>query len=434
MTAGETAIEVDGIGKRYRLGEDLSGRRLLSALGIGAAQGDSDELWALRNVSFKAARGEAIGIIGRNGAGKSTLLKVLSRITPPTEGRAVVRGRMSSLLEVGTGFHPELTGRENIFLNGTIIGMSKAEIERKFDRIVAFSGVERFIDTPVKRYSSGMYVRLAFGIAAHLEPDILVVDEVLAVGDAAFQRKCLQTLDRMAGEHSRTVLFVSHDLRAVRAFCKRAILLDAGRVVMDGDVDEVLTAYLRSTSRVEDLSQANMRDRNNRTSGEVRFLSVEAHGADARRRWNFVAGEDVTLRVGYAILKPVEQLWFYLSLFDPVTQATLTTIKAPVRAVDPSRPHRGAIELYLPRLVLRPGEYGLYIGVGDAGRERFYDVIDRNVDLPLLTIDSPELDIFMRNGHFSLDYQLSAVTIDDQLAKCPDLPGQISQGKQEASQ
>jgi homopolymeric O-antigen transport system ATP-binding protein len=407
MTTSDNAIEVDGLGKRYRLGEDLSGRRLLSALGIGAARGKVEELWALRDVSFKVARGEAIGIIGRNGAGKSTLLKVLSRITPPTEGRAVVRGRMSSLLEVGTGFHPELTGRENIFLNGAIIGMSKREIERKFDQIVAFSGVERFIDTPVKRYSSGMYVRLAFGIAAHLEPDILVVDEVLAVGDAAFQRKSLQTLDRMAGEHHRTVLFVSHNLQAVRAFCKRAILLEAGRVAMDGGVDKVVTAYLRSTSRLEDLSQANLRDRDDRTSGEVRFIRIEACGADGRPRWNFQTGEDVSLRFGYEVLKSVSDLALYVSLLDPTTQATLTSIRAPVPLADLPAGLSGTIELVLPKLRLRPGEYGLYIFIGTAAGERFYDVIDRNVDLPMITVDSNDADLYARQGYFSLDYRIS---------------------------
>jgi lipopolysaccharide transport system ATP-binding protein len=199
----DIAIKVEGLGKRYQLGEELSARRLLSGLGVGRRKVGTHEFWALRDVSFQVARGEAVGIIGRNGAGKSTLLKILSRITSPTEGTAVIRGRLRSLLEVGTGFHPELTGRENIFLNGAIIGMSRNEIESKFDEIVEFAGIEQFLDTPVKRYSSGMYVRLAFGVASHLEPDILIVDEVLAVGDAAFQRKCLQTLDRMAGEPHR---------------------------------------------------------------------------------------------------------------------------------------------------------------------------------------------------------------------------------------
>jgi lipopolysaccharide transport system ATP-binding protein len=406
MAGADIAIVAEGIGKRYRLGEDVSGQRLLEGLPWRRSR-EAEELWALRDVSFTVARGEAVGIVGRNGAGKSTLLKLLSRITPPTTGRAVVRGRLSSLLEVGTGFHPELTGRENIFLNGAIIGMSKREIERKFDEIVAFSGIERFIDTPVKRYSSGMYVRLAFGVAAHLEPDILIVDEVLAVGDAGFQRKCLQTLDRIAGEHSRTVLFVSHNLQAVRAFCSRAILLDAGRIALDGRVDEVIPAYLRSFGRMENLSAVNRRDRANRTSGEVLFSSLEAHGADGTTRWNFEVGEDVTLRIGYEVVTPVPELALYFSLLDPISQTTVTTIKAPLPQIDVSRRHAGTVELVLPRLALRPGEYGLYSLLADFRLERVYDVIDRNVDLPILTVDSSDVDMYTRDGYFSLDFRVS---------------------------
>ncbi len=199
---------------------------------------------ALSDVSFDVKRGEVLGIVGRNGAGKSTLLKILSQITPPTTGEIDLHGRVGSLLEVGTGFHPELTGRENIYLNGAILGMTQREIRRRFDEIVAFAEVEQFLDTPVKRYSSGMYVRLAFAVAAHLEPEILVVDEVLAVGDMAFQKKCLGKMGDVARNEGRTILFVSHNVAAVRALCHRAILLDAGRKVLDGDVAEVLRAYL----------------------------------------------------------------------------------------------------------------------------------------------------------------------------------------------
>src|SRR5258708_7328943 len=212
-TGDGMAIEVEGLGKRYRLGEEASGERLLSGL-FGKSRGrGAEELWALKDVSFNVPHGEAVGIIGRNGAGKSTLLKILSRITHPTTGYADVYGRIGSLLEVGTGFHPELTGRENIFLNGAVLGMTRRDIRRRFDEIVAFAEVEQFVDTPVKRFSSGMYMRLAFAVAAHLEPEILVVDEVLAVGDAAFQRKCLGKMGEVADE-GRTVLFVSHNIAA----------------------------------------------------------------------------------------------------------------------------------------------------------------------------------------------------------------------------
>ena len=202
-----------------------------------------DEFWALKDVSFDVQPGEVIGVIGRNGAGKSTLLKILSRITEPTSGEARIRGRVASLLEVGTGFHPELSGRENVFLNGAILGMSKQEIRNKFDEIVAFAEIEKFIDTPVKRYSSGMYVRLAFAVAAHLEPEILIVDEVLAVGDASFQKKCLGKMRDVSGKGGRTVLFVSHNMTAVRSLCSRAILLRSGQIVADDAIDSVVHTY-----------------------------------------------------------------------------------------------------------------------------------------------------------------------------------------------
>jgi lipopolysaccharide transport system ATP-binding protein len=203
----------------------------------------TEDFWALKDISFKVKQGEVIGIIGRNGAGKSTLLKIISRITEPTKGRIRIKGRVASLLEVGTGFHPELTGRENIFLNGAILGMGKAEIKRKFDEIVDFAEIEKFLDTPVKRYSSGMYVRLAFAVAAHLEPEILLVDEVLAVGDAAFQKKCWGKMKKV-GEEGRTVLFVSHNLGAIKALCSRAILLKEGGVVADSSADETVSTYM----------------------------------------------------------------------------------------------------------------------------------------------------------------------------------------------
>src|SRR5690242_6170159 len=222
--------------------------------------GEIEEFWALKNVSFEVKQGEVLGIIGRNGAGKSTLLKILSRITEPTEGRVRLCGRVASLLEVGTGFHPELTGRENIFLNGAILGMTRAEIRRKFDEIVAFADIERFLDTPVKRYSSGMSVRLAFAVAAHLEPEILVVDEVLAVGDAEFQKKCLGKMGEVAALDARTILFVSHNMAAIESLCTRCIYLESGQVKFDGPTPEAIREYLYAnpqsvTSRAEfDLS------------------------------------------------------------------------------------------------------------------------------------------------------------------------------------
>jgi lipopolysaccharide transport system ATP-binding protein len=250
-------IRIENLGKRYRIGkkaEGSNGRRVITNLlqdtfGYLVStlrEPPPDEiLWALKDVSFSIQQGEVVGIIGRNGAGKSTLLKILTRITRPTTGRALLRGRVGSLLEVGTGFHPELTGRENTYLNGAILGMKRREIEQKFDEIVDFSGIEKFIDTPVKRYSSGMYVRLAFAVAAHLEPEILLIDEVLAVGDASFQRKCLGKIDDVA-KHGRTVLFVSHSMPAITRLCQRAVLLQNGQVALDGPAHQVVNAYIGS--------------------------------------------------------------------------------------------------------------------------------------------------------------------------------------------
>jgi ABC-type polysaccharide/polyol phosphate transport system ATPase subunit len=246
-------ISVEGLSKRYLLRQqqaarytalrDVIAENVRGLFRTAPPRMRTSEFMALNEVSFQVNAGERVGIIGRNGAGKSTLLKILSRITEPSKGRVVLEGRVASLLEVGTGFHQELTGRENIYLNGAILGMSRAEISRKFDEIVAFAEVERFLDTPVKRYSSGMYVRLAFAVAAHLEPEILIVDEVLAVGDAAFQRKCLGKMQEISAGAGRTILFVSHNMGAIRTFCERCILLDGGQVRADGPTDRVLPLY-----------------------------------------------------------------------------------------------------------------------------------------------------------------------------------------------
>jgi lipopolysaccharide transport system ATP-binding protein len=260
----DVVIRAEGLGKKYIIGHEIERERYTALRDVAArvarntwkravdatrgraiVRGEAtEEFWALKDVSFEVKRGEVLGIIGRNGAGKSTLLKILSRITEPTEGRVTIVGRVASLLEVGTGFHPELTGRENIYLNGAILGMSRAEVRRKFDQIVAFAEVERFLDTPVKRYSSGMYVRLAFAVAAHLEPEILVVDEVLAVGDAEFQRKCLGKMGEVSAREGRTVLFVSHNMDALRRCCQTGLLLSEGRVVTNATIGECIDTYL----------------------------------------------------------------------------------------------------------------------------------------------------------------------------------------------
>jgi lipopolysaccharide transport system ATP-binding protein len=259
----DLAICVRGLGKKYQIGGPQEKYLTLRDAIVNTMKApfkrfnraslDVGGFWALKDVSFDVKQGEVVGIIGRNGAGKSTLLKILSRITAPTEGSVELNGRVGSLLEVGTGFHPEMTGRENIFLNGSILGMKKTEIEEKFDEIVKFAEVEKFLDTPVKRYSSGMYVRLAFAVAAHLEPEILVVDEVLAVGDAEFQKKCLGKMGEVAKE-GRTVLFVSHNMAAIRRICSRVILVDSGNISKSGDVDNIISYYLQNSLRIASYS------------------------------------------------------------------------------------------------------------------------------------------------------------------------------------
>jgi lipopolysaccharide transport system ATP-binding protein len=271
-----------------------------------------DIIWALKSVSFKVRRGEVVGIIGRNGAGKSTLLKILSKITAPTQGHAEIRGRISSLLEVGTGFHQELTGRENIYLNGSVLGMRKREIDTKFEEIVDFSGVEKFIDTPVKRYSSGMRVRLAFSVAAHLEPEILLIDEVLAVGDAQFQKKCLNKMQDV-GQQGRTVLFVSHNMPAITRLCQRVILLENGRIIMDGPSQEVVSTYLHSDKGIATSTEwTNLKNAPGNDS--VRLCAVRIKESDGGVSENFDIRRPVRIEMEYEVFCSDEMMLPYLTL------------------------------------------------------------------------------------------------------------------------
>jgi homopolymeric O-antigen transport system ATP-binding protein len=291
--SSEPVIVIEKLSKRYQIGaahdrypslREAITRTLASPvtrLRGRASQPRASDLWALKDLSMEIRRGDIVGFIGRNGAGKTTLLKILSRITDPTEGRAELRGRVGSLLEVGTGFHPDLTGRENISLNGAILGMSRAEIRKRFDAIVEFSEISEFLDTPVKRYSSGMYVRLAFAVAAHLEPEILIVDEVLAVGDAAFQQKCLNKMGEVAGE-GRTVLFVSHNMAVIQALCDRGVFLDHGRLLADGPVEQVVSAYLNSIERSATHDLLERTDRDPRGWREVMLREVKVTSLDGR--------------------------------------------------------------------------------------------------------------------------------------------------------
>lgn len=293
-------IKVENLGKKYNLGErepylalrDIASNFLNPKKWIGEKNKDK-EFWALDDINFEVQKGEVIGVIGHNGAGKSTLLKILSKITPPTKGQVELNGRVASLLEVGTGFHPELTGRENIFLNGAILGMRKNEIQEKFDAIVKFAEIEKFLDTPVKRYSSGMYVRLAFAVAAHLEPEILLVDEVLAVGDINFQKKCLGKMDEVTKQDGRTILFVSHNMGAVQKLCKKTILLENGKIKMIGGTKEVIDKYIDLSSDLTKIPLESRTDR--RGNGKIKLINFYITNFNNQKIPYIQSGEDAIL-------------------------------------------------------------------------------------------------------------------------------------------
>jgi ABC-type polysaccharide/polyol phosphate transport system ATPase subunit len=312
-----------------------------------------EEFWALKDVSFEIQQGEAIGVIGRNGAGKSTLLKILSQITEPTRGRIAIKGRVASLLEVGTGFHPELTGRENIYLNGSVLGMSRAEIKKKFDEIVAFAEVEKFLDTPVKRYSSGMYVRLAFSVAAHLEPEILIVDEVLAVGDSAFQKKCLGKMGDVATKEGRTVLFVSHSMQAVNQLTKRCILLSKGNIQFDGHTGKAIQLYLagqKDESALPGYYQAPV----NKTGNHVAWVRAHTSEEEGIHCW----GKPITFEFALHIEKPHESLWFSFQIVSALQQPISifwSFSDAPFR----HKPGTHIFRCEIPKLRLYMGSYTL---------------------------------------------------------------------------
>jgi lipopolysaccharide transport system ATP-binding protein len=374
----DVSIQVEGLSKRYRIGvrEDLHDtfgeaalswlksplsnfRRLRRLSRFDEASDADDILWALRDVSFEVRAGEVIGIIGRNGAGKSTLLKILSRITEPTSGRAIVNGRLSSLLEVGTGFHPELTGRENVYLNGTVLGMSKQEVDQKFDEIVDFSGVAKFIDTPVKRYSSGMRVRLGFAVAAHLQPEILLVDEVLAVGDAGFQRKCLGKMDDIS-RSGRTVVFVSHQMASISALCSKCILMDNGRIEEYGDTKPIVERYLQGFSDDAQRPLAERTDR--RGNSAVRATDIRFLQADTRVPVEMImSGQDIVIEVTYETTDPgteqVEGLMVGLNFHTHLGQFVMCLNNEMSGTSFRGLPPYGKVYCHLPRFPLMTGAF-----------------------------------------------------------------------------
>jgi lipopolysaccharide transport system ATP-binding protein len=366
----DIAVRAEGVGKRYRLGQLETGYKLLSETlaerirNPGARRAGRKDFWALQDIDFEVERGETFGIIGHNGAGKSTLLKMLARVTPPTSGEIRLLGRVGALLEVGTGFHAELTGRENIYLNGAVLGMRRAEIARRFDEIVEFAEVEQFIDTPVKRYSSGMYLRLAFSVAAHLEPEVLIVDEVLSVGDISFQEKCLGRMERVAGE-GRTVLFVSHNLTAVQTLCPRSMLLSHGRKVMEGRTSDVINEYVSGVRRHTSIDLAQRTDRDG--SGRFRFtgISFESDGGPTDVP---STGDDLDIVLSYESSdgSPVRNAGFAIGVYSVLGALVLQLQSDVTGAAYDSIPPKGELRCRIPRLPLPGGSYVLNL-MGTSG-------------------------------------------------------------------
>jgi lipopolysaccharide transport system ATP-binding protein len=365
----DVAVRVENLSKQYRIGERQIGYRTLrDSIGdmlkaplrrMRGQRRPHETIWALKDISFEIRTGEVVGIVGRNGAGKSTLLKILSRITEPTEGYAEIHGRVGSLLEVGTGFHPELTGEENIFLNGAILGMTRAEIRRKFDEIVAFAEIERFIDTPVKHYSSGMYLRLAFAVAAHLEPEILLVDEVLAVGDAGFQKKCTGKMGEVARQ-GRTVLFVSHNMAAMRQLCTSAYLLNSGGLALSGDTDEVIRTYLQSSFAVSasDLSAAPRTG-----AGEIRFTSMRFEDEHGNEAPGLISGQSGRIVLSYSARRAFPRVRVCVAFLDSFNQRIMYLNSYFVREDLHELPPGTELVCDIPRVQLSPGRYRIELWI-----------------------------------------------------------------------
>ena len=401
------ALRIENVGKQYQIGQgktaayETLGDRIVSTVQapfkrIGSVlRGQSsavatDSIWALRDVSFEVQHGEVVGIIGRNGAGKSTLLKILSQITEPTKGAIDIYGRVGALLEVGTGFHPELTGRENVFLNGAILGMNRHEIARKFDEIVDFSGIEKFIDTPVKHYSSGMQMRLAFAVAAHLDPEILIVDEVLAVGDAEFQKKCLGKMSDVTKE-GRTVLFVSHNMAAVQSLCTRGVLLNSGRVELDAAADTVISAYMMGTRTTLTEHQPGIYDVSQRRgagpTGQPIIQRIRLENAFGAPSDSFQMGNPMQIVAEVIGLDRITDAYLGVSFFS--NGQRIATIGANMTGevrVSQERHRQEEALLHVARIPFAPGVYTLNISI-HALREGVLDYIENAVEIEVIAAD-----------------------------------------------
>lgn len=378
----ELAVEVKNLWKRYEINGEMQGHKLLreeitsffnlSFLRKPKGSKTKKSFWSLRHISFKVKEGEVLGIIGPNGAGKSTLLKILSQITRPTKGSVILRGRVASLLEVGTGFSPELTGRENIYLNGAILGMTKKEIDAQIEAIIDFADIGRFIDVPVKRYSSGMYVRLAFSIAAHLESEILLVDEVLAVGDAKFQRKSLGKMDEVTRKKGRTVLFVSHDLGAVRKLCKKAILIEGGRLVDYGRATRVIDTYLGEVNKDIPKSEEKIPDINRTGSRDIRIVRVHFENSKGSRISNAVNGEDLIIAFSYKAKKACKKVKIGFNVSDELGQSVILHQNTYTNQLFDLPKGSGKLTCRIPNLPLVARNYLINLRIEANGEEADY--------------------------------------------------------------
>lgn len=390
----ESVIRVNKLGKKYKIAKPQSYQTLTETIGGYFKRVwekkelntyNSSTFWALRNISFEIGEGEVIGIIGRNGAGKSTLLKILSRITPPTEGSLELHGRIGSLLEVGTGFHPELSGRENVYLSGSILGMHKWEINEKFDEIIKFAEIERFIDTPVKRYSSGMYIRLAFAVAAHLETEILLVDEVLAVGDIAFQKKCLKKMGEAAIK-GRTVLFVSHNMGAISRLCNRCLLLDKGNLVLDGATDDVIQKYvsMSETGKNEYLQSHNPGKKIN-----LRRVSLQTNEGQLLTS-EIKYSQDFEILIDYEVNNPVRDclVWFAIETIDGIMVFTSADYDTNPSMLEEREPGFYQSRIRIPGKWLNYGTYIIIVGIVQNNPLEIFDRIE-SIKFSVLEIESP---------------------------------------------
>jgi lipopolysaccharide transport system ATP-binding protein len=408
----DIVIKAENISKLYKLGnvsaatfkEDANklwakvrGKEdptlLLAEVNDRTKKGTSDYVWALKDINFQVNQGDVLGIIGRNGAGKSTLLKILSKVTASTTGSIKVKGRIASLLEVGTGFHPELTGNENIYLNGHILGMSKREIDRKFDEIIDFAGVEKYLNTPVKRYSSGMYVRLAFAVAAHLEPDILIVDEVLAVGDSEFQAKCLGKMNDVSRKDGRTILFVSHNMASIKALCRTGIYLQNGMVHSAGGINEILNSYKRSNAGVFQLDgftqlaqRINRCASEGRVAGHLRFTALRILDKSHNVANTFHTEDEIFFEIEYEAFEDVENLRIAILIQSADTFNAVTSNSFVIDQNTISKGKKGKVLIHFFDLSLQDGDYLPYFWAGTLSTEP-YDIIDRLIiNVPIIEI------------------------------------------------